>query len=405
MRILYLNPSGKPGGAERALLDLIAALREARPGWDLHLVAGSEGAFPAAARGLGVHTSIVPFPRVVARMGDSGDAAASQWMLRAPKLCAASIAGAAYAGRLRSAIREIAPDLVHTNGFKMHMMGAMVRPAGVPLIWHVRDYLSGRPLMARVMPMMRGRCDAAIANSASVAADLLAHCPGLAVEAAHDAIDLNEFSPDGPILDLDALAGLTAAPEGTVRVGLVSTMARWKGQQVFLEAIARVDSRCPLRGYIIGGPIYETEGSQFSIEYLRSVARRLGLGDRVGFTGFVERPSAAIRALDIVVHASTAPEPFGLAIAEAMACGKALITSARGGAVELIADGADSMVFPPGDAAALAERIERIAADRELRRRLGANARAGAETRFTRERLVAQVLDVYERVTQGAAAA
>jgi glycosyltransferase involved in cell wall biosynthesis len=287
----------------------------------------------------------------------------------------------------------------------MHMMGAMVRPVGVPLVWHVRDYLSGRPLMARVMPMMRGRCDAAIANSRSVAADLLDHCPGLPVEAVHDAIDLSEFSPDGPAVDIDMLAGLPSAPEGTVRVGLVSTMARWKGQEVFLEAIARVDSQCPLRGYVIGGPLYETEGSQYSIEYLRAAARRLGLRDRVGFTGFVERPSAAIRALDIVVHASTAPEPFGLAIAEAMACAKALITSARGGAAELITDGADSLTFAPGDAAALAERIERMAADRGLRRRLGANARASAEAKFTRERLGAQVLNVYRRVTQGAQAA
>src|SRR5262249_13053440 len=64
---------------------------------------------------------------------------------------------------------------------------------------------------------------------------------------------------------LDRLAGLEVAPPGTARVGLVATYARWKGQEVFLQAASQVDARF----YVVGGPVYRTRGSQFSLEELR----------------------------------------------------------------------------------------------------------------------------------------
>ena len=98
-----------------------------------------------------------------------------------------------------------------------------------------------------------------------------------------------------------------------------------------------------------------------------------------------------MRALDVVVHASTRPEPFGLVIAEAMACGRAVITSGTGGAGELVRDGVDAVTHRPGDAVDLASRIERLAADAALRARLGRAARDTAERRFDAARLARRV--------------
>ena len=87
---------------------------------------------------------------------------------------------------------------------------------------------------------------------------------GLRIVPIYNAIDLERFSPAGDRLDLDAKAGLAPPAPGTVRVGLIATFARWKGHKVFLEALARVSPDVPIRGYIIGGPIYQTDGSQWS---------------------------------------------------------------------------------------------------------------------------------------------
>ena len=68
-----------------------------------------------------------------------------------------------------------------------------------------------------------------------------------------------------------------------------------------------------------------------------------------------------MRALDVVVHASVEPEPFGRVVAEAMACGRAVVASDAGGVREIAKDGENALLHPCGDAAALAERIERLA--------------------------------------------
>ena len=171
---------------------------------------------------------------------------------------------------------------------------------------------------------------------------------------------------------------------------------------MFLEAIARLPRSLNVRAYVIGGAVYETENSEVSIEELREASARLGITSRVGFTGFIEDPAPAIRALDVLVHASTDPEPFGLAIAEGLACGRAVVVSHGGGAAELVTPGVDALAFSPGDAGGLARCIEQLAADAGLRQRLGRAARATAERRFARRRLANELLEVYESIAPGA---
>lgn len=399
MRILYLNPLGALGGAERALLDLIVGLRSLHPDWNFHLISSGDGPFVERSRALGVECGVLKFPAILARAGDSdaSDAGGLGKFAKLGRWCGAGLAGTAYVASLRAEIRRVAPDIIHTNGFKMHVAGAFADPAGVPVIWHVRDYVSTRPVMAKVLPRLGGRIAAAIANSQSVADDLKKVSPDLVVLAAHDAIDLEQFSPQGSALDLDRLARLSDAPEGTIRVGLLATLAHWKGHEIFLKAFSKLTSNS-IRGYIIGGPLYETTGSQLSLDALRTLAGKLGVLERVGFTGFVADPAAAIRALDIVVHASTRPEPFGLTIAEALASGRPLITTGCGGAAELVRDEVDALIAAPGDVDALAQCIMRLASDVPLRYRLAANGRDAAQARFSRSRLAAQVAELYRNV-------
>jgi len=148
---------------------------------------------------------------------------------------------------------------------------------------------------------------------------------------------------------------------------------------------------------VIGEPLYTTAGSQYDLAELERLAVALGVRERVGFTGFL-RAAPAMRALDVVVHASTRPEPFGLVIAEAMACGRAVITSASGGSAELVSPDVDALTHTPGDAAGLSRQIARLAADPDLRRRLGDAARRAARSKFDPDRLARELAVVYERV-------
>jgi glycosyltransferase involved in cell wall biosynthesis len=290
------------------------------------------------------------------------------------------------------------PDVIHSNGFKMHVLAARAGTPGVPVVWHVHEYLTPRPFSRILLRHHVRRVAAVVANSRSVAADLVEALGASApVTTIHNAVDLADFSPQGSVADLDACAGLPPAPPGTCRVGLLATFARWKGHDVFLRAVQQ--TTVPFRAYVIGGPVYDTAGSQLTIEELRGRARSLGIADRVGFTGFADRPAAALRALDVVVHASTEPEPFGLVIAEGMACGRAVIVSRAGGAAEIVEDGVDALTATSGDAADLARAIDRLAGQTALRQRLGAEARRVAVRRFDPAAFAGAFIDLYARVS------
>jgi glycosyltransferase involved in cell wall biosynthesis len=406
LKIVYLNPSGQMGGAERSLLDFMTSLRAAEPRVALELIAGADGAFLDHARALGISAHALPYPRALARLGDAGDGGNKSRLfgtLGRASLSTPSVA--LYTARLRRALSTAAPDLIHTNGFKMHVLGAWTAPRGVPLLWHVHDYVKSRPLMARLMRAHADRCAAAVANSISVADDLRSVCRApLKVFPIHNAVDLGHFSPEGPTLDLDRLSDLPAPRLPVVRIGLVATMAKWKGHEVFLRALEMLSDEPLVRGYVIGGALYQTEGSQYELEELRRLAERLGLAGRVGFTGFVEDSAAAMRTLDVVVHASTRPEPFGLVIAEAMACGRAVVVSRGGGAAEIVTPGEDALVHEAGSVPALAERMRQLARDPALRAALGAAAEQSARRRFARERLADELMPIYQLLSAQAAA-
>jgi glycosyltransferase involved in cell wall biosynthesis len=407
MNLIYLTPSGQLGGAESVLLDLMTSMRQAQPDWRLHLILGSNGPLVSRAENLGVTTLVLNFPRAVARLGDAGvGGPAGKQVGRlalAGRMARSTPAVALYVKKMRAALAALRPDLIHTNGFKMHILAAWSAPQGVPVIWHIHDYVSKRPVMARLLRRYSNRCAGAIANSQSVAADLKSVCDGrLKVQTIHNGIDLERFTPEGVRLDLDRLAGMDAPEAGTVRVGLIATFSRWKGHAVFLKSLALLPRRLKIRGYIIGDAIYATDGSQHNVTELRSLADSLGVADRVGFTGFVADIPAAMRTLDIVVHASTEPEPFGLVIAEAMACGRAVIASSAGGAAELISEGVDAFGHAPGDAAGLARRIEQLATDSQVRAGLGRAGRARADEQFERARMARELMIIYKRTQQAA---
>jgi glycosyltransferase involved in cell wall biosynthesis len=402
--VLFLNPVGILGGGERSLLDILAVLRRLRPELPVRVIAGAEGPLLGEATRLGATTEVVPMPPALAGFGDSGFMlAAGTKLARAAGLGAGALRAAAalpgYIRRLRSAVRRARPRLIHSNGLKCHFLAGPVAPPGCPVVWHVRDFLSSRPVLGRLIRRLAKPPSVAVANSHAVAADTRALLPWVRVEAVYNGIDTGYFSP-GPKngVDLDALAGLPAAPPGTVRVGLVATYARWKGQDVFIDAAGDLlrAGFSGVRFYLVGGPVYSTAGSQWTAGELQSRIVNRGLPWGCGLVPFQRDLPPVYRALDIVVHASTHPEPFGRTIAEAMACGRAVVMTLAGGAAELAEDGRDAIGVPPSNVPALVAALARLCHEPSLRESLGTNARITSVARFDRAVMGRELLRVYD---------
>ncbi|MBL9085051.1 MAG: glycosyltransferase family 4 protein [Planctomycetales bacterium] len=375
------------------MLGLLGQLRQKHT---VSLLVMADGPLCELAVSLGIPVRVVPLPCEWLMIGEqqAGAAQLARMLLwRGYKL-------GGYVRELRTALRGLSPEIVHTHGIKAHLTGAMAKPDGAKLVWHVQDYLSIRRLSRRLLQLAVRRADLAFACSESVGVDVQECFPRLPVAVVPNPTDCEHFRPGSSQVDFDFIAGLAPATGTVVRVGLVATYAVWKGHRLFLDAMSRIVARFgsgAVRGYVVGGPIYRTAGrSQVTAAELVGYIKELKLNRVVGLVPFQADPVEAYRVLDVCVHASTAPEPFGLTITEAMACGRAVVAANAGGPAEIITHERDGLLYELGNPDALAEAIIRLIENAALRDQLGNAARETVTNRFQLSTATAKLLSTYQ---------
>ncbi len=183
-----------------------------------------------------------------------------------------------------------------------------------------------------------------------------------------------------PIADLGAPA--------TPLVVSVSRHVPRKGVDLLLLALARVAaSGAGFRACLVGpGKLLTSH---------RRLASALGLDRQLVIPGLVPDVAPYLSAADIFVLPSVAESSGSVSVLEAMRAGKPVIATACDGLPEDLIDGENGLLVAPGDVGALAEALRRLLADAELRSRLGAAARLTYERRFSADRFVEALADVY----------
>ena len=161
------------------------------------------------------------------------------------------------------------------------------------------------------------------------------------------------------------------------RVVMLARLSPWKGQDVFLRALAELPEA---QGVIVGGAL---SGDQEYARELRDLARSLGVAERVSFIGHVDDPLAYMAACDVVAHCSTAPEPWGRVIVEAMLAGTPVVASNAGGVPEFVLPDETGQLTPLSDHRALAAALRRYLADPEWSRGIATRALHFAEQNFS----------------------
>lgn len=158
-------------------------------------------------------------------------------------------------------------------------------------------------------------------------------------------------------------------------VGLVGVYARWKGQKEFiLAANLALSSLKDCHFLLIGGQIYDTSGEKGFTQQLRDLVKTLNHESSIHFVPFQQHPEMVYNSLDLLIHCSIEPEPFGRVIVEGLFCEIPVIASAAGGALEIIRDETYGLVHTPGDYQDLAKQILRSLndPDRDEKARLAA---------------------------------
>lgn len=344
--VLVVSHTGELGGAERALLRLLAA---ADGRFEIRVLTMADGSFANEVRAAGFPVSVL----------DGGDA------VRVTRAQVASLGGAAgnffgtlsLARRLRRAIREIAPDLIVANSLKAAVLVGVV--AGRRRwVWHLHDRLAfdylAAPIVIALRLLARIGPRRIVANS-------------IATAATAGRLPVGRVAVAYPGLEESAFARPKRSP-GRGPVGIVGRVGATKGQKQFVEAAERVARVYPrLRFRIVGTALFE------DAPYASALTQQIAhseISDRVEQAGWSDSPATEFRRLGLLVHASPVPEPFGQVIVEALAVGTPVVATDGGGVGEIldprrestvIADGvrrgAYGLLVSPGDAGALAVAI------------------------------------------------
>ena len=377
LSVVYVDHCARLSGGEIALARLLPALADRV---DAHVVLGEDGPLVERLVRLGISVEVLQLSSRVRDLRKDTVATGSFDT-------SALVTTAAYSVRLAARLRRLRPDLVHTNSLKAALYGGVAgRLARVPVVWHVRDRIADDYLPARAVSLVRRASrllPSAIVTNSQATLDTLPRRRRSAVV------------PNAVVADAVALGDAARIhEEGRLRVGVVGRLAPWKGQHVFLDAFARAFPDGDAVARIVGAPLF---GEEAYAEELRAQADRLGISDRVDFRGFREDVWAEFAELDVLVHCSVTPEPFGQVVVEGMAAGLPVIAAAAGGPAEVVTDGVDGLLVPPDDVEALTTALRRLADEPALRAQLGAAGRRTA-IRFSPDRTAAGVLAVYDAV-------
>ena len=339
-RVLFVSHTGTMSGAELVLRDTV------RPWAGSTAFLFEDGALAEALRGAGIEIRLAR--RGTGLSGLRRDAS----VLRAlPKL-----------GRLAGLALEVARaaracDVVYANSQKAFLLSAIpARLVGRPIIWHLHDILDGthfgrtqRIVQARLANLCAARV--VVPSRAAAAAFIAAGGHASRVSVVPNGLDL-ELDPQSPAA-LRAELGLPAGP----LIGVFSRLAPWKGQDVVIEALARIpDLRCIVVGTALFGEDDYAAG-------LRAQADQLGLAGRVLFLGQRADVPRLMQAVDAVVHPSVDPEPFGRTLVEAMLAGVPVIATDAGASAEILDGGAAGTLGPPRRPDRLATALTELFAD------------------------------------------
>ncbi|MFM0305060.1 glycosyltransferase family 4 protein [Paraburkholderia sediminicola] len=364
--VLFVDQSGQLGGAEFALLQLAGSCI-ARS----EVVLLSDGPFRRRLEALGARVQVL------------NDARVSGIVRQASGLnCLRVVPGIVRQVRAIAA-RARTFDVLFLNTQKALVLGALGKPLHrKPVIWYQHDILTrehfGRVQLSVIKWLVRFAVDQVIANSQASKRSLMA-LTGIAADSVpvvYNGIDAGAFKRiDGT--DVVALRRRLGLPEHAWLAGLFGRLASWKGQHIALEAMARLPD---VHLVLVGAPLF---GEDAYAQRLHEQADALGVADRVHFAGFQDDVPAWMKAMDVILHTSTEPEPFGRVIVEGMAAARPVIAAAAGGVTEIVRHQRNGWLVKPGDVAALADAIGALRADPALAQRLADQALADAQNEFS----------------------
>ena len=292
------------------------------------------------------------------------------------------------ARQLRQTLAKLHPDIVHVRSrLPAWLLRIANRRLHLPVVSTVHG-INSVSAYSRIMT----RADRVICVSHAVRDHLQLHygTPDTVLRVIHRGLDAAAFDPAR--VDAAFLANFRQEHQlaGCFVATSVGRITPLKDYETFVRGVALARQEIPnLVGVIVGGT---HNRRQDYAKRLHALVHELGLAEIIRFAGSQRHMHGVYMLSDVIVSCSSKPESFGRTLTEALAMERPVIATAHGGALEIVREGQNGLLFPPGDAPALARCL--IAASQ----RTFTGLRADVLRRFALDAMVEQTLAVYREV-------
>lgn len=381
-KVLFVNQAADFGGAELFLRDLIITLADNRIKHDALFF--DEGPILDELKSAGIQTKAVSFKRSalsIRRKSGLFQIARSLLGLFIP-MC-----------RIVSEIRRY--DVICANSQKaMFITGVCAIVVRKPLVWILHDIISEEsfgPIMRRLIVFASNNLvDVVVANSIATK-NALIKCGVInrKIEVIYNGFDVKRIplriQDDSLGQKLRNELGFTASPI----IGMFGRLSKWKGQHVIINALELLPDAQLI---IVGEAIYDNH--EYKYELIKR-ARELGISDRIRFLGLRKDVSALMAAVDVVVHTSIEPEPFGRVVVEAMLQQRPVVATGLGGVTEIINHGVSGLLVKPNDPSVLAESVQLLLQNKLMADELAVAGHAYVSMNFAIDEMAQKIQAVF----------
>jgi glycosyltransferase involved in cell wall biosynthesis len=341
VRVLHVI-GGKLYGGVETLLATLARLRHLCPGMEPEFAVCYDGRLANELQAAGVPVHLIGSARLSRPW--------TTWRARR---------------RLRSLLERERFDLVICHmAWSMALFGGTARKLGSKLAFWAHGFQSGENVLERMA--RRVNPDLVISNSRSTAGSISTLWSSTNNHMLYYPVALTPLAEAAHWRS--QLRRAYGVPAERAVIIQVSRLEPWKGHRLHLRALSALKDMDAWECWFVGGPQNSQEQSYF--EELQSTANQLGLAGRIRFLGQRSDVAQLLAAADIFSQPNAAPEPFGIVFIEALWAGLPVVSTALGGALEIVNETCGFLV-KPDDAEALAQPLRCLIESPELRRRLG----------------------------------
>ena len=383
INILFLHAGAEMYGADKVMLDLIKRLDKSK--YTAYVILPTNGVLVDALKNEGINVTVMPYP--IMRRKYFNPIGIIKYFGGLNK----------YTKKITKLAKQWNIDVIHTNTAATLEGSFVSRKLKIPQLWSIHEIIVKPAIMYKFTSKLIAKYSSITITDSSAVKEHLEKSGCFrkdAVKVIYNGVDAKRFTPES---DCSYLYDEWNIPRNAPIIGMMGRVNSWKGQADFLKAANILMKRHPDLYTVFVGAAFE--GEEWREKELADSIEASPYKDRIINKGYRTDSQGIYKLYDVFVLPSTNPDPLPTVVLEAMATGKPVVGYRHGGVCEMVKEGYNGLLAEVRNPEDLADKIDVLLKDKDLRKKMGNNSRKRLLENFSIKSYVQNYSEEYDRLT------